>query len=287
MALINLLHRLQRLHQRGSREGDLAVWQYLSRTDGIAVADLPRGNAHLLRQQIQVTLDGETALGHPKPAECSRRRVVGINRRPVDINILIIVRPGRMSTKSLKHRSAERRVRPRVRHHDRLHSQQIPVLITSGCKCHLRRMTLRMHHDALFSRQLHLHRQSRVIGKKRRMMLHGHILFSAEAASYQLVDHMNLVKIPAQHTGTLVLRIVSPLVRRVDQRFLPFPVHDSNRTLRLQERMLRKRRLIIHGHHIGRVSHGLVRVAPHQMLMGQHIPGLMNQRRSLRQSLLR
>ena len=52
VAVIDLLHRFQRLCKRRTRRGDLTVRQLLPRPDGVAVADFPRSNPHHLCQQI-------------------------------------------------------------------------------------------------------------------------------------------------------------------------------------------------------------------------------------------
>ena len=54
--LIDFFYRLQRLRHTGGRIRDLPVGKHLTRTDGIAVADLPRRNPDFFRQKIQVPL---------------------------------------------------------------------------------------------------------------------------------------------------------------------------------------------------------------------------------------
>ena len=78
IGLIGLLHRQQGLLQGGGAVGDLAVGQHLARLDGVAVADLPGGDAHLLGQQVDVGLQGELALAHAEAAEGPAGRVVGV-----------------------------------------------------------------------------------------------------------------------------------------------------------------------------------------------------------------
>ena len=51
-AVILLLHCFQRLHQSGGFVHDLSVGQYASRTDGIAVSDLPWSDPDLVRHHI-------------------------------------------------------------------------------------------------------------------------------------------------------------------------------------------------------------------------------------------
>ena len=112
MILINLFHRLQCFHQRGARKCNLSVWQHLPRTDGVAIANLPRGNAHRCK----------TALRHTESPERACGRIIGVNRFSVNVYILIIIWPGRMGTESLKHRSTQGCIGAGIRHHHRLHA---------------------------------------------------------------------------------------------------------------------------------------------------------------------
>ena len=140
-------------------------------------------------------------------------------------------------------------------------------------------MAFRMNHNAFFSRQSHLDRLTRMVSEKGRMMLYCHIFFAAEAAAHQFVNDMDPGKLPAQHSGAFALRIIRSLVGRIDQSLFLLPVYDSDGAFRLQERMLCKWSAVFLCHHIFGVLNGLLRVAPHQVLVSQHVACLMNQRR--------
>ena len=107
LAVIDVFYRFQRLCHRCGRIRNLAIWQYLSRTDRVAVANLPWRDPHHFRQLVQIHLRRKAGLGHAESTKCPCRRVIGIDCRTVDIYVLEIIGSGRMSTGPLEHRPAK------------------------------------------------------------------------------------------------------------------------------------------------------------------------------------
>jgi len=105
--LIDVLYRQQGLLEGGGAVGDLAVGEGLPRLDGVAEADLPGGDAHFYRQQVDVGLQGKFTLAHTESAERARGRIIGIIAETADIRVLVAVRPNRVGTRPLKHGAAQ------------------------------------------------------------------------------------------------------------------------------------------------------------------------------------
>ena len=100
------LHRLQRLHQSRGTVHDLTVGQDAAGTDGITVADLPRGNAHLVRHFVQQCFNAEAGLGHAEAPEGSRRGIVGIVGPAVDLIGFVLIGSRAVGAGPLQHRPA-------------------------------------------------------------------------------------------------------------------------------------------------------------------------------------
>ena len=69
-----------------------------------------------------------------------------------------------------------------------------------------------MDEDGFLPRELYLHRHARDIRDERGVVLHGHILFSAEAAADEHIFDLTVGKVDAEHRRALVLGGVRALV---------------------------------------------------------------------------
>ena len=101
-----IFHRFQCLHQSGGFIYDLSVWKYLSRSDRIAITDLPGANADLLCQLRQHHFHAEAGLGYTESTEGASRRIVCIICFSIDFKVLIVIRTRRMGTGMLQNWSA-------------------------------------------------------------------------------------------------------------------------------------------------------------------------------------
>ena len=213
IAFISILNRQQSLFQCRRAVGDLSVRQDFPRLDGIAVADLPWRDAHLLRQQVDIGLQGEFALTYAESPECPGRRIIRIIPVSPDVCILITVRSHGMGAGALQHRSAQGRISACVKIDLAVQSREDPVLVTSQGKCALHGMALRMEINGFLPGECNLHRPVHLQRRQRRNMLGGHVLLAAKAAAHQLVLHHHAFRIPSQHDGDLMPRIIDALVR--------------------------------------------------------------------------
>ena len=185
VGLKNILHRLQTFRCSRALIGDLSVRQDLSRTDGVPIADFPGGDPNLFRQKIQILFHGKITPGRSEPPKRPGHHIVGINRHAQNIHILIIVRPCRMGTRPVKHRTSKRRISPRIGDNDCFHSRQYPVFVTGRRDLDLHGVAFGVVSQALLSGKFYLNRFFRIPGHKRRMVLHAHILLAAETSAYQ------------------------------------------------------------------------------------------------------
>ena len=153
MRVVIRLDRLKRFDKRRRLIGDLPVGQNLAGADCVAVTDFPGGNADHFGQQVQVAFGRKAALRHTEAPKRPARRIVSVVSLAVDLDILIVVRPGRVRTCALEHRSAERRVRAGVRNERRLHRGEAAVFIAGRRKLHFKAVALWMDKDAFGARE--------------------------------------------------------------------------------------------------------------------------------------
>ena len=158
VALIGILYCKECLFQCRGAVCDLSVWQYLTRLDGVAVADLPRGNSDFLCKQIDIGLQSELTLAHTKTTECSCRRIICIVSVSPNICVLVTVRSYGVSTRPLKDRSAQGCICTCVKINLAVQSGKDTVLVASKGECPLHGMTLRMEVDRFLSGKCHFHR---------------------------------------------------------------------------------------------------------------------------------
>ena len=268
--VIGGLDGLQRLHKAGGLVHDLAVGQHAAGLYGVAVPDLPRADAHQIGHLVQQRLRAEAGLCHAEAPERAGRRVVGVVGMSLDLKILIGVRPCRVGAGPLQHRSAQRRERAGVGHHAGLHALNDAVFVTAHGELHVKAVALGVDEDGLLPAELHLHRHPRHIGQQCRVMLHGHVLLAAEATAHQHVLHLTVLIVHAQHSRALVHGGVGALVRG-QQPHAAVVQRQCHAALRLQERMLRPRRVELLRQHIFRSGNGPRRVPAGDVLVGLHV----------------
>ena len=148
----------------------------------------------------------------------------------------------RVCTGALKHRAAERGKAAGIGHNARLHALNDAVFVAAHRKVHPHRVALGVDENGFLTRKLHLHRHARDVRDERRVMLHGHILFSAEAAADKHIFNLAVRKIDAEHRRALVLRGVRALVsgQELHAAVVKWNCYTA---LRLQKSVLRPRGL--------------------------------------------
>ena len=132
-----------------------------------------------------------------------------------------------------------------------------------------------MDQNTLRPGELHLHRALRQIGDQGGVVLDGHVLLAAEAAAHQAVADLHPLRRQSQHPHDLVLGVVGALVRGEDHD--PVIVGIGHGALRLQEGVLRPGGGEVLGQHVLRFGDGLRRIAPLDVLVGQQVPGPVDQ----------
>ena len=142
--LVDILHRLQSLFQCGGAVCNLSVRKDLSRFDGIAVTDLPRGNADLLCQHIDQGFQCKLTLAYAKAAERTGRRVIGIVTIAADVCVLVTVWTHGMGAGTLQNRSAKRCISAGIEIDLTVQSGENTVFVTAQRKGSFHGMTLRM-----------------------------------------------------------------------------------------------------------------------------------------------
>ena len=202
--IIGGLDGLQRLHEAGSTVHDLTVGQHAAGTDGVAHTNLPRRDADLLRHHVQHRFSGKAGLGHAEATESAGGRIVGIVGVALDLKILVGIRAGCVGAGALQHGAAQGGKGARIGLYKGLHALNHAVFIAAHGQVDLHVVTLGMDEDGLGARELHLHRTAGHIGQQRCMMLHRHILLTAETAAHQHILHVAVIVVHAQHRGTLV-----------------------------------------------------------------------------------
>ena len=279
-------HGLQTFDVARIRRGDLPVGQHLSGADGVAVADLPRGDAHLLGQQVQVDLAREAALRDAEAAEGAAGHVVGIDADAGDVHVLEVVGTAGMRAGALQNRPAQGGVGPAVGDEQRLHGQEFAVLVAGGGHVHLHGVALGVDVEALLPGELHLHGPARGPGHQRRVMLHAHVLLAAEAAAHQLGLAAHLFRRQLEHAADFLLLVVDRLAGGVHQK-PAVAVRDADGAFRLHEGMVGHRGGIVPGDHVRRLRDRLVHVAPAQHLLGEDVAVFVQPGRVLLHGLAR
>ena len=282
--IVCLLHGLKRLNKPRLRADDLAVRQDAAGTDGVAEADLPRRDADDVRHFIQQRFDRKAGLRHAEAAERARRRVVGVVRCAIDLKILVGIGACGVGAGAFEHRPAERGKRARVRDDLCLDAEDLSGLITTEREVHPERMPLGMDEKRLGAGEFDLHGSARAVGGQRCVVLHGHVLFSAEAAADELVFDLDLLC--SEHQRAFVQRGVRGLVGREDHH-VAVPVDVRHGALRFEEGVFGPRRFKVAGEDVRRARDGSVCVAARDVLVRLNVALLLvkDQRRARRSGL--
>ena len=258
--LIYVLHRQQGLLEGGGAVGALAVGEGPPRLDGVAEADLPGGDAHFFRQQVDVGLQGELTLAHAEAPEGAGRGVVGVPAEAADVGVLVAVGAHRVGAGPLQHRPAQGGIGPSVEVDLAVQAGEDAVLVAAQGEGALHIVALGVEVDGLLPGELCLHGPVHPEGGQHRQVLHRHVLLAAEAAPHQLVLHHDALGLPPQHDGDLLAGVVHPLVGGIDLH--PVLVGEGHGALRLQEGVLGEGGAVGLGHHVLGLGQGGPGVAP-------------------------
>ena len=150
------LHCLQSLHQARLGTHNLTVGQLLPRTDGVAVADLPGGDADLVGHLVHQALDRKAGLGHAEAPEGAGGGIIGVPGVAINLEILVIIGTGRMGAGPLQHRAAQRGISAGIGDDGGLDALDDAVFVTTQSEIHIHGVTLGMNQNALSPGQLHL-----------------------------------------------------------------------------------------------------------------------------------
>ena len=211
--LADVLHSLQRLHKARRGWSYLPIGQGLTRTDRIAVADLPWRNTEFMGHLGECHLHGVAGLGHTKASECTCRRVIGIVRPTGDLEIVVVIRSCGVCARALQHRTAQRGVRTGIGDDLRLDALNQAIVVAAHGDGHLHGMPFGVDENTFLTSELHLHGPTGEIGNERGMVLHGHVLLTSEAAAHQHIGHMDLLSGNTQHNGCLPGGVIGALIR--------------------------------------------------------------------------
>ena len=255
------LDGLQRLHKAGGIVHDLAVGQHTAGADGVAVADLPRTDAHQIRHLVEQRLRAEAGLGDTEAPEGPGRGVVGIVGVALDLEILIGVGSGGVGAGPLQHRPAQRGEGTGIGYHAGLDALNDAVFVAAHGEVHVKAVALGVNEDGFLPGELHLHRHTGHIGQQRRMVLHGHILLAAEAAAHQHILYLTVFIVHSQHGGALVHGGVGALVGGQQLHAAVFQ-RQRHAALRLQKGVLRPRGVEMLRKDVFGMADGLLGIAP-------------------------
>ena len=247
--VIGGLDGLERLDKARGLVHNLPVREDAAGADGVAVADLPRGDADEVGHLVQQRLRAEAGLRHTEAAERARGWIVRIVGVPLDLEVFVGIRPRRVRARALEHRPAERGKRARIGHDGGLHALNDAVFVAAHREIHVEAVPLRVDEDGFLPRELHLHRNARDICQQRRVVLHGHVLLATEAAADEHILYLTVLIVDAQHRGALVHGRVRALVGREEPHAAVFE-RQRHAALRLEEGVLRPRGMEVLREHI-------------------------------------
>ncbi len=272
--VIGGLDGLQCLHKAGGVVHDLAVGQHAAGADGVAVADLPGGDAHQVGHLVQQRLGTEAGLGDAEAPEGAGRGIVGVVGAALDLEVLVGVGAGGVGAGALQHGAAQRGKRAGVGHHAGLHALNDAVFVAAHSEVHLEAVALGVDKDGLLTAELELDGALCQIAQQRRVVLHGHILLAAEAAAHQAVLYLAVVIVHAQHGRALVHGGVGALVRG-QQLYAAVVQRQRHAALRLKEGVLRPRGGEMLGEHVSGIFDGTLGIAAGDVLVGLHVALLL------------
>ena len=229
--LVDLPYRQEGFLQGGGAVGNLPVGQHLAGLDGVAVADFPGGETHLLCQQVDVGLQGKFALAYAEAAEGAGGGVVGVVAKAADVGVLVAIGAHRVGTGPLQHRPAQGGIGPGVEVNLAVQAGEDAVFIAAQGKGALHIVALGVKAEGLSTGKLHPDRASHLKGGQDGGVLGGNVLLAAKAAAHQLVFHHNALRLPPQHDGNFLPGVVDPLVGGVHLH--PVLVGEGQGALRL------------------------------------------------------
>ena len=265
---IFFLHSLQCLYKTCGFIYDLPIRKNTSRTNGIAVTDLPRCNTNLICHHIQQCLCGKARLSHTKASEGARRRIIGIISSSLDLKILIGVWTCCMGTGTFQYRPAKGCKSTCIRNHFRLDSHNMAFFITTHGKIHLKMMTFRMDQQRFCSCQTDFDRTSRQISNQCSKMLNCHIFLASKTAAHKGILALHLVC--AKHQTAFMECAISRLVCGNDHD-IPVIINISHCTFRFQKSMFRPWCLKMMRNHMRRLTDGFICIASADMFISLNI----------------
>ncbi len=261
------LDLVEGFHKARLGADDLAVGQHAARTDGVAVADLPGGDADKLGHLIEQRLNGKAGLCDAEAAEGAGGGIVGIVGRALDLKVLVGVGSGRVGAGPLQNRAAQRGKGAGIRDHPGLDALDKAVFVAAQGEVHIEGVALGVHQQGLGPRELDLDRNAGKVGDQGRMVLDRHILLAAEAAAHKQVLHLALFIRHAQHGSALVQGGMGALVGGEQPHAAVFD-GVGHAALRLQKGVLGPRGDKMAADHMLGSGNGAGRVAAADVLIG-------------------
>jgi len=105
--IVFIFDREQHLFKRRSIVRYLAIGKFFPRSDRIFEPELPRRKTDFLCEKVNVALRSKAALGDSEPSERARRRIVGVDCRSLDVDVVVVIRARRVRAGPLKDRAAQ------------------------------------------------------------------------------------------------------------------------------------------------------------------------------------
>ncbi len=211
--------------------------------------NLHRVHAQRLCQAVHLPFGGERGLRAAETTEGPVRQVVGVDRVRVDGDVGEFVRPGAHQRGIAQHLGRRVRVGAPVLHE--LHPGGNELALAGGAPARTdhERVPLVVAENRLLARPDDLDRASdpallQAPGGQRQDDLDRHVLAAAEGAADGRVDDPNLIQWHAQRMRDLLLVLVRPLPRHLDQDPSGL-IKRSDAGLGLQVGMLLRRRAIL------------------------------------------
>ena len=136
---------------------------------------------------------------------------------------MIVIWTYAVRTGSFENRTAETRVRTRIKVDFAVQTCQYSVLITAQSKSSFHSVPLRMHSQRFTPAELHFDRPLIFHSGQSGQVLSSNILLAAKASAYELILNNDSFRsiFPAEHDQCFVASIVSALIRRKDLDSIP------------------------------------------------------------------
>ena len=221
------------------RRGDvryLPVGQYLARLDGVAVADLPGGDADLLGQEVYYALKRKFALRNAEAAESARGRVVGVVAVTTNVGVLVAVGADGVGAGALQNGAGKRGISAGIEVYLTVEAGEDAILVAAESEGGLHVVALRVEVDGLLPGEAELDGPSHLQRAEHGHVLGRHVLLAAETAADVFVLDHDAALFPAEHDCNLLAGVVNALVGGVDLDAVL--VREGDGALGLQEGML-------------------------------------------------